>query len=169
MSQNDEKELDPIVQVINEVVTQYTTQYWPPGYCGGWLAGLHTLITVLCAQQFAKFSILLTAHLLCQFVYEHTMGDSIKRPGWPTRYFSLCTCRNNSCSSPDSNPGGLWLFRPHPSIFRQHLYIPSRSSVLPSISWMLPFYICVQTAASFSSMQTFWHRPIFLIVRIDCF
>lgn len=56
MSHNDEKELDPVAQVINEVVTQRTidpqgtlVDDWPP-------AGLHALVTALCAQQLAKFS-----------------------------------------------------------------------------------------------------------------
>lgn len=79
------------------------------------------------------------------------MGASIKRLGWPTHYFNLCTCRDNSCCSlwPYSNPGGLWLLRPHPSIFRQHLHIPSRSLAPSSTSWMLPFYICVDSSFFF--------------------
>lgn len=99
------------------------------------------------------------------------MGDGIKRLGWPTHYFSLCTCGDNSCGPlwPDSNPGGLWLIRPHPSVFKQHPYIPSRSPLLSSTSWMLPFYMCVQTAASSSSMQAFWHFLVFMIVIGDCF
>lgn len=46
---------------------------WPP-------AGLHTLVTALCAQQVAKFS---SSSLSAQVVYAHIMGDIAKGLGWP--------------------------------------------------------------------------------------
>lgn len=68
----------------------------------------------------------------------------------PKGLVGLCTCRDNSCCPlwPDSNPVGLWLFRPHPSIFRQHLHIPSRSPFFYLLNASF-LYMCIDSSFFF--------------------